>query len=84
MELLKELMTVEHALWMGVDLTLGVCLKLMCDNGRVHWRDFVNDTLFWVPGVQQQPGDGLGRQVAAMQIQVEEEEEHVPTALAAK
>jgi hypothetical protein len=76
-----EFMTIEHALWMGLDLTLGICLKLMCDNGRIHWRDFVNDTLFWVPGLQQQPGDGLSREVSAM---VPEPQEEIQLPLAAK
>ena len=44
-----------------LELTLGVCMKLFCDNGRIHYRDFINDFLFWVPGVEQQDGDGLTR-----------------------
>jgi hypothetical protein len=60
-----DFFTVEHVLRMGLELTLGVCIKLFCDNGRIHWRDFVNDALFWLPGFQQQPGDGVARQVSA-------------------
>jgi hypothetical protein len=50
---------------MALELALGVSIKLFCDNGRVHWRDLVNDTFFWLPGVQALAGDGLARQAAA-------------------
>lgn len=59
-------LTVEHLLRMGLELTLGVCLKLFCDNGRLHWRDFANDFFFWLPGFRRLPADGLSRQVTAM------------------
>lgn len=49
----------------GVELTLGICIKLFCDNGRIHYSDFVNDFLFWLPGVTSEPGDGLDRQILA-------------------
>ena len=49
-----------------LELTLGVCLKLFCDNGRIAWADVQNDFLFWMPGVERQDGDGLSRQVEAM------------------
>lgn len=45
---------------MGGELAVGISIKLFCDNGRVHWRDFVNDFLFWVPGVKTRTCDGLG------------------------
>lgn len=48
------------------DLILGVCIKLFCDNGRIRWSDFVNDFLFWIPGVRREIGDGLTRQIEAM------------------
>lgn len=46
------------------EVFLGVCIKLQCDNGRVHWRDLVNDLFFWVPGVEARDDDGLSRQIA--------------------
>jgi len=70
-----------------LELTLGVGIKLFCDNGRIHWRDFANDVLFWLPGRQQLPADGLTRQVAAAVPFVEAafvEEDTTPAALAAK
>jgi hypothetical protein len=69
-----------------LELTLGVCIKLFCDNGRIHWRDLVNDFLFWVPGLarQQLPADGLTRQVAAAVPFVEEQDETTIAAIAAK
>lgn len=48
-----------------LELTLGVCMKLFCDNGRIHYADFVNDFLFWVPGVETLDGDGLTRECEA-------------------
>lgn len=48
------------------ELVLGVCIKMMCDNGRIHWRDLVNDMFFWVPGVEALDDDGLSRQYAAL------------------
>lgn len=56
-------LTTHLVLKIALELTLGVCMKLWCDNGRVHYRDFVNDFLFWVPGVDAQHGDGLTREV---------------------
>lgn len=47
----------------ALELTLGVCMKLFCDNGRIHYKDFINDFLFWVPGVESEDGDGLTREV---------------------
>jgi hypothetical protein len=67
---------------MSLELMLGICIKLFCDNGRIHWRDFVNDFLFWLPGVDQEAGDGLTRQLAA--APEADEADHLPTALAAK
>ena len=49
-----------------VELFLGVCMKLFCDNGRVHYKDFINDFLFWVPGVEAEDGDGLSRHVTML------------------
>jgi len=54
----------------ALELTLGVCMKLQCDNGRIHWRDLVNDLFFWVPGVEAQDDDGLSREFAARQAQL--------------
>jgi hypothetical protein len=68
----------------ALELTLGVCIKLFCDNGRIHWRDLANDFLFWVPALFQQPADGLTREVAAAVPFVEEDVDDTPTALAAK
>lgn len=66
----------------SLELVLGVWIKLFCDNGRIHWRDLVNDFLFWVPGVRPLPADGLTREVAtAVPARASDE---VPTALAAK
>lgn len=50
-----DLFSVEHLPSMGLELTLGICIKLFCDNGRIHWRDFVTDCLFWVPGLTLRP-----------------------------
>jgi hypothetical protein len=58
-------MEIETLFRMSLELSLGIMMKLFCDNGRVHWRDFVNDFLFWVPGVQSFDATGLDRQVAA-------------------
>jgi hypothetical protein len=60
--------TVETILKMALDLGLGISIKLLCDNGRIHWRDLVNDFLFWLPGVEQLGSDGLTRQIAAMDL----------------
>lgn len=64
---------------MGLELLLGVCIKLLCDNGRIHWRDLVNDFAFWLP---QQPGDGLSRSIVAA-LPTPREDRH-DLALAAK
>jgi len=50
----------------AVELSLGFCIKLFIENGRIHPADFVNDYLFWLPGVHAKPGHGLERQVVAM------------------
>lgn len=78
-----ELLTFDHILRMGMELTLGVCIKLFCDNGRIHWRDFANDFLFWLPGFQQLPNDGMSRQVAEMNVP-NDHDDHDDIALAAK
>jgi hypothetical protein len=56
------LLTFGTLLKIAPELILGVCLKLFCDNGRVHWRDLVNDVFFWIPGVEAQDSDGLSRE----------------------
>ena len=50
----------------GLEVALGIGIKMFCDNGRIHWRDFVNDALGWMPGIHPQAGDGLTRQIEAM------------------
>ena len=67
-----------------LEISLGVVIKLFCDNGRIHWRDLVNDFPLWLPGRQQLAGDGLTRQVHAMMPPPPVEDEAVPTAIAAK
>lgn len=69
---------------MSLELSLGICIKLFCDNGRIHYRDFMNDFLFWVPGFKALPGDGLSRAIAAAHPPVAVVEEPLPAALAAK
>lgn len=51
---------------MSLEILLGVSIKLLCDNGRIHWRDFVNDFVYAIPGFHhlQLAADGLTRQVA--------------------
>ena len=78
-------LTFESVVRMSLELSLGICIKLFCDNGRIHWRDFLNDMLFWLPGVRRQAGDGLSREAAAMVPDVAVMEDHsVPALLAAK
>lgn len=78
-------LTFESVVRMSLELSLGISIKLFCDNGRIHWRDFVNDMLFWLPGVRRQGGDGLSREAAAMVPDVAVMEDHsVPALLAAK
>ncbi|MEQ1569421.1 MAG: hypothetical protein ABMA64_27540 [Myxococcota bacterium] len=78
------MLTAGAVLKMSLELTLGICIKLFCDNGRIHWRDFVNDFLFWVPGVNLLDGDGLTRQVEQTLPLVVAEEEQTQLPLAAK
>jgi hypothetical protein len=70
-----DLHTAEIVFKMTLDLALGICIKLLCDNGRIHYQDLVNDLFFWVPGVQVRECDGLGHQVAAMAVAVPVETE---------
>ena len=49
----------------GIELGLGIGIKLFCDNGRVHPADFANDFLFFLPGMSHEDDDGLSRQVNA-------------------
>lgn len=63
-----EALTLHAALKMTLELTLGIGIKLFCDNGRIHYADFVNDFLFWLPGVNRRPNDGLSRQIEDMQV----------------
>ncbi|TNE86424.1 MAG: hypothetical protein EP330_22040 [Deltaproteobacteria bacterium] len=60
------ILTVSTVAKAGLELFLGVCIKLLIDNGRIHPADFVNDFLFWVPGLNPQDGTGIERQVQAM------------------
>lgn len=77
--------TISGVLRMSMELSLGICIKLFCDNGRIHWRDFANDLLFWIPGVQRLASDGLTRQVEAMIPSVPvHSDEATPLAFAAK
>ena len=61
---MEHFLELETLLRMSAELGLGICFKLYCDNGRIHYRDFMNDFLFWVPGVESFDGTGLERQVA--------------------
>ena len=76
--------TFESVLRMSMELSLGISIKLFCDNGRIHWRDFANDLLFWIPGVKRLAGDGLTRQVEEMIQQPLEVTSAAPMAIAAK
>jgi hypothetical protein len=62
-----EFFTVGSIAKMTLELVLAVCMKLLCDNGRIHYRDFLNDFVYAIPGLQhlQQPADGLSREVAS-------------------
>lgn len=79
---MEHFFTLESVARMSLELSLGVCIKLFCDNGRIHYRDFINDFLFWVPGFRPLPADGLTRSIA-MAIP-ESREELLPAAAAAK
>jgi hypothetical protein len=48
------------------EFILALSVKLLVENGRVHWDDLKNDLLFWLPGVDAQDGDGLSRAVDAI------------------
>lgn len=50
---------------LALEITLGVSIKLLCDNGRIHWRDLVNDSVFSLPGFAPASGDGLTREIQA-------------------
>jgi hypothetical protein len=86
-DLLLHALEFETLARISVELTLAICIKLFCDNGRVHYRDFVNDFLFWLPGVEAEDGTGLERQVAAAHpvpvVDAPVEAEPVATPLAA-
>lgn len=66
----------------GLELALGIAIKLLIDNGRIHPADFVNDFLFWVPGVEAESGTGLERQVRDLAPEQPAPEDH-PQHLAA-
>ncbi len=55
------------------ELVMGITIKLMIDNGRLNWRDLVNDLFFWVPGVEAEDADGLTRQIEARDVALDEE-----------
>lgn len=57
--------TAATAIKVTTELVLGICIKLLIDNGRIHYADFVNDFLFWLPGVESVDSDGLSRECAA-------------------
>lgn len=61
-----------HIMRMMLELFLGVCLKLFCDNGRISWKDLRNDLFFWLPGVKVEDGDGLNREVDQEELSEEE------------
>lgn len=69
MDLLSYMCSVEHILRMSIELFLAVCIKLLCDNGRIHWRDFVNDFVC-IFSPNQQPGDGLSREIVMSRPQM--------------
>jgi len=58
--------TATSVIKMMIELALGLTIKLLIENGRVHWDDLKNDLLFWLPGVDAQDGDGLSRAVDAI------------------
>ena len=81
---MEHFFTFEAVARMSLELSLGICIKLFCDNGRIHYRDFMNDFLFWVPGLKVLPGDGLSRAIATANPAAQVVEEPLPAALAAK
>lgn len=62
MDLLVYMSSAEHILRMCLELFLAVCIKLLCDNGRIHYKDFINDFVLMFSS-QQQGGDGLSREM---------------------
>lgn len=79
-----EFLTASTLAKMSLELILGLCIKLFCDNGRIHWSDFVNDFLFWVPGLEPRSGSGLQREVQAAIPAVPEVADALPASIAAK
>jgi hypothetical protein len=61
-------LTVWSVFKMSLEVMLGVGIKLFCDNGRIAWADVQNDFLFWLPGMERRPCDGLTRQVQDMAL----------------
>ena len=58
--------TATSVIKMMIELALGLTIKVLIENGRVHWDDLKNDLLFWLPGVDAQDGDGLSSAVDAI------------------
>lgn len=61
--MLEHVLEIESLARIACELSLAIGIKLFCDNGRIHYRDFVNDFLFWVPGVDSRDATGLERQM---------------------
>lgn len=76
--------TTELILKIVMEITLGTCMKLFCDNGRIHWSDFVNGYLWWIPGLETEEGDGVGREVRAMNRLAAEAQHEEEMQIAAK
>ena len=39
----------ETVMRMALEISVGLCIKLYVENGRVEWRDFKASYLFWWP-----------------------------------
>ena len=45
---------VETLIRMAMELSFGLSIKLYVENGRISWRDFREDYLFWLPAESSQ------------------------------
>lgn len=52
----------EIARMMG-ELSLGLGIKMFCDNGRIHVSDLWNDVKCWIPGAKPRICDGSAWEV---------------------
>lgn len=77
-----DLFTFSHILRMGLELFLGICIKLLCDNGRISWQDFVNDFLTAWP--LRKPTDGLSLEAGVDPYIRDQEKDIVHTNLIAR